>query len=722
MYDVYWNDDKPELVGERNARKEREKREASDKAASERAPSVRSDDAKNTNKRHSFVSMPGSGHSEKSFGFLSINGRKRASTNTGGSMEVKFNANGSKRAASDESSIIEDNTELNPSLGGGENGVNAGIHGAQDEQTAGDQSWISLRESSVSHWATPSLAASSTLASSSRNSQNTSDNRDSGDSRSMVDSKLIKSEHHLQQLDASSFVSQDKQLTVSLRPANDNGDNSVTSEVRITSDSKKAPMPALKPLMLGSTERYEDVDNSMLLSYHEATFPEGTVFGQPDEEHDSSSISAGPSSQSVGGNQTESQRSSVSLDSVTLPTPVALHALPPPPGPPPRGPPPAPPKGKNKQRASASITQSAMPTPSPQAQRRQVRGPVQPPPLQTPIVRDSVWKITSNLTTVQRDIIMMATASPEVLLANVKADPPALKNAKMYEELEAIKKRWMFSCLYQNDVYANWLHQNNFDPQNVEESASVTPSILALYERSSSASFLAGLNPTISLTQIWTVPTQRELFPNLHPVTAPTLQAKLGFSNLKHESFTSVTCLRMGSMLAKYDVPIVLAEIYKLLKPGGALHVTLMDPCPEEQVCGPLMRKWMRDNLIVELEKHARTTSPSRDVPAWMKAAELRGRGSHYTQYHVPVVPAGYDRIQDDKQWEPAMGEARCRVMAMLWYEIWGNLIHDCKWWWDDEDILKECAEYGTYFAYFFVTGVKEAKPAAKKAKKAKKN
>lgn len=148
MYDVYWNDDKPEIVGERKARKEREKREkreASDKAASERAPSVRSDDAKNSNKRHSFVSMPGSGHSEKSFGFLSIKGRKRANTNTRNSVDVKFAAKGPERAAADVNSIVEDISELDPSLGGREHGRDAGVHGAQDEQTAGDGSWLSMR-------------------------------------------------------------------------------------------------------------------------------------------------------------------------------------------------------------------------------------------------------------------------------------------------------------------------------------------------------------------------------------------------------------------------------------------------------------------------------------------------------------------------------------------------------------------------------------------------
>lgn len=228
----------------------------------------------------------------------------------------------------------------------------------------------------------------------------------------------------------------------------------------------------------------------MLLSYHEADFDNGKLFILPNDGQDSPTISADSFPQSSGHNQTEPQQTSAIIDPVTLPAPVALNALPPPPGPPPRGPPPAPPKGKKtKQRTSATAAQSTMPTPIVKHQGRKVRGPVQPPPLEIPIVRDAVWKVTANLATMQRDILLMAAAPAEILLANIKSDLPILKNGQMYKELEAVKKRWMFSCLNQNDSYVNWIHQNNFDPQNVEESANVTPSVLALYERSCEYTF-----------------------------------------------------------------------------------------------------------------------------------------------------------------------------------------------------------------------------------------
>ena len=44
----------------------------------------------------------------------------------------------------------------------------------------------------------------------------------------------------------------------------------------------------------------------------------------------------------------------------------------------------------------------------------------------------------------------------------------------------------------------------------------------------------------------------------------------------------------------------------------------------------------------------------------------------------------------------------------MLWQEVWGRFVRADRWWWDDEDIVKECIKYGTYWQYSHIVAVKE--------------
>ena len=44
---------------------------------------------------------------------------------------------------------------------------------------------------------------------------------------------------------------------------------------------------------------------------------------------------------------------------------------------------------------------------------------------------------------------------------------------------------------------------------------------------------------------------------------------------------------------------------------GGALYLTIIDPQPVFESMGPLLRQWMFEKLLINLEQSSRTIYPS---------------------------------------------------------------------------------------------------------------
>jgi hypothetical protein len=88
--------------------------------------------------------------------------------------------------------------------------------------------------------------------------------------------------------------------------------------------------------------------------------------------------------------------------------------------------------------------------------------------------------ISPNLSALQREVHMMAAASPELMLANIKSGMGDAADAMVYKELELTKKRWMFSALHQNENYATCLNHDSFQPGF--QKSPRPPRVLAIYE------------------------------------------------------------------------------------------------------------------------------------------------------------------------------------------------------------------------------------------------
>ncbi|KAK7750622.1 hypothetical protein SLS62_007469 [Diatrype stigma] len=306
--------------------------------------------------------------------------------------------------------------------------------------------------------------------------------------------------------------------------------------------------------------------------------------------------------------------------------------------------------------------------------------------------------MSPDIVALQREVRMMAMASEELILANIKAGMGDASDSTIYKELEMTKKRWVLSALHSTGGYAELGYVDNTIASGRSSRA---PRILALYETQSSASFLAALYPQVSLAHLSQSPISPNLFPNVQPILVPTVSTSAAFRPLAPRFYTMVTCLSMPALFPATDIPPFLRQIHRCLTPGGALHLTLIDPQPVSSSMGPLLRQWMFDNLLVELEREFRTTYPNRIFPDWLRVGKLRGKGSTISTVSVPAVP---------KEEYPTVKEELCSLVTrMLWKEVWGSFVRAKSWWYDEEDILQECRENGTYWQYSHIVAVKDS-------------
>ncbi|KAI0433339.1 hypothetical protein F5Y09DRAFT_351774 [Xylaria sp. FL1042] len=318
----------------------------------------------------------------------------------------------------------------------------------------------------------------------------------------------------------------------------------------------------------------------------------------------------------------------------------------------------------------------------------------------TPDVNSSV---VPALLVLQREVRMMAAASPELMLANLKSSVGEAADAMVYKEIEMTKKRWMFSALHRQDGYAHLIERSTERPDN-NGTIPKRNRILALYETPTSASFLAALYPAVSVTHLSPQPLSPELFPNVHPLLVPSISVSAGSRVLPPLLYSVVTCLTMPALLPSTDIPPFLRHINRCLARGGALHLTIIDPQPVSASMGPKLRQWLFTNLLINLEQAFRTTWPSETFPAWLAVGRLRGKGSTIATKSIPAIPI----IPKNPSKEDLKTELRCLSNRMLWQEVWGGFVHGSQWWWEDEEIVQECIQMGTHWQCSHIIAVKE--------------
>ncbi|KAM7208814.1 hypothetical protein V8F20_000977 [Naviculisporaceae sp. PSN 640] len=344
--------------------------------------------------------------------------------------------------------------------------------------------------------------------------------------------------------------------------------------------------------------------------------------------------------------------------------------------------------------------------------------------------------VSLDLEAMKKEIKKMAGACPQSILVKLNEEWGNVADAAFYKKLEMERKRWMLSAL--DSFNAATKKAGKCDIPAPDEQK-----VLALFESQSTTAYLAAFYGEATITHLSPSPLSHVLFPNVHPLLS-TINPVLP---LAANSFTSIHCLTLPSMMASQDIPLLLKNIHRCLAANGTLHLNLIDPVPISKSLGPRMRDWFDQNLMLNIEKNFRCTNPCRLLPDWLGEAHLRGPGSQLRKVTFLAVASaaggpshgrGGSRSDDsglvlddeversDGVRSPAMSpksgqgqgqgpdtektrkELTSMVGRLLWREVWGSFVHGSTWWWEDPEIVEECLRLDTRWEYWMIDSTKE--------------
>lgn len=245
-----------------------------------------------------------------------------------------------------------------------------------------------------------------------------------------------------------------------------------------------------------------------------------------------------------------------------------------------------------------------------------------------------------------------------------------------------------------------------------------------------SASFLSALSdPITEVHHIHSKPLSQKSYPNTRPLAMQEYAVDLPYSS---NSFSSIHAFSLPTLFPASSIPGILKECYRLLdsQPKTAipaalqstLHLTIIDPAPLTASLGPILRTWLDNHLMFNLEKQFRCINPSRLFPSWLQEVGLRAEGSMILTVpflaSVNAEEAGLilaESNHDDQITTAGMvdktgivkQELKSVVGRMLWQETWGPLVQAQRWWWEEPDIIEECQRLRTCWEYSVIDAVR---------------
>ncbi|KAK7416162.1 hypothetical protein QQX98_005359 [Neonectria punicea] len=325
--------------------------------------------------------------------------------------------------------------------------------------------------------------------------------------------------------------------------------------------------------------------------------------------------------------------------------------------------------------------------------------------LEEPSLLSSGFSMELNV--MQDEVSRLASESNLIRLLRLKQVWPTMNKPGLSNVLELEKAQWMLSALYNMDFP---VHFEEGQRKAQKRSIDGPKKILALYEKPATASYLAAVYHYKQVYHMSSAPLSHSLFPNIHPVLVP-VRSTSAFP-VASSSFESVYSLRLPLAMPSQEIPGLLRNVHRCLKPDGALHLTLIDPLPTANSLGPRLRAWIEHHLLLNLETKFRCMNPSKLFPIWLESASLRLEKVTREPSKFFAVPRGENiftpgRIGAQSE-EDIKQQLRSLVGRMLWVEVWEEFVITDRWWWEDPEIVEECNQWGTCWEWQLVRAIKE--------------
>ena len=339
---------------------------------------------------------------------------------------------------------------------------------------------------------------------------------------------------------------------------------------------------------------------------------------------------------------------------------------------------------------------------------------------------DETNLVALNLQAMELEVKKMAAASSAIVLQRLQEPWGSSHDPSQYQELEMERKRWVLSAL------------DNMDPSESKDADTVSqpittprvaPKILVVHENKgrcrlqenvffstggqlltwvvATTSYIAACHSSKQVYHLSTSPLPDRLYPNVRPLRVPSISANQ--FPAARQTFGAVYSLSMPSMIPSRDIPPLLKNIHRCLAPGAIFHLTIVDPMPVASTLGHLMRAWLEENLLLNLERHFRCTNPSKLFPIWLADNSLRAEGSTITTAKFLAVADLENHVENEQLQSESNLRKRLRstVGRMLWTEVWGGYVTGMKWWWEDPACVQECVGLKTYWEYNLIEAVR---------------
>lgn len=283
----------------------------------------------------------------------------------------------------------------------------------------------------------------------------------------------------------------------------------------------------------------------------------------------------------------------------------------------------------------------------------------------------------------QRFIRRMESASSKIVLDRLKEDWST--DGEADEELALEKQLWLL---------AGFRMQGSGNHRIAPRPQCDTGRVLQLYGNLSEVHQLSAMHPTQTVHFLTTQKKRPSTLPN--NVSYLTVR-DFGAVPLPYpeEYFSHIRASTLPSLVPSSKLPELFRECFKLLAPGGLLELRVLDAAPMRNVAGPVMRRWIEDRLSMNLERLFRCSKPCSLVPGWLSDAgfemiDMEGDQS----VNLPCV---FDsNCSETEQELPTV------VGQNLWKDAWGTFVGDVpgepQWFWEDEDIARECLQHQTVF------------------------
>jgi SAM-dependent methyltransferase len=188
--------------------------------------------------------------------------------------------------------------------------------------------------------------------------------------------------------------------------------------------------------------------------------------------------------------------------------------------------------------------------------------------------------------------------------------------------------------------------------------------------------------------------------PNCRPLTTPLITATAPYPP---SSFDLIISRSLPSILRSTEYPPFLRDCIRMLKSGGHLVISFVDPSPKN--FGPLMARWT-EGLKLKLEMQFHCTRPSELLPYWLnEVGALAGPVEVETMDWVAV-----EESDGGDQWDTlrsVTGRAVYRKLYESFIQPDGGETSGV-WWWEDPLIVEECRALGTTFQLYKYLHLKE--------------